>query len=67
MAPSLLTLQPEPNGMEGRVCPFIKQLCAEHRLERDASNLRTYSCWLRKKEEDEFMRGLWQSVLGILP
>lgn len=36
--------------MEGWACQFIKQLCTENQLERDASNSRTHSCWLRKRK-----------------
>lgn len=36
--------------MEGWVCQFIKQLHPENQLERDASNSRTHSCWLRKRK-----------------
>lgn len=49
-APSPLTIQWGPNRTEGWVCQFIKQLCPENQLERDASNSRTHSCWLRKRE-----------------
>lgn len=31
--------------MEGRACQLMKSLGIAKGLERDASNLRTYSCW----------------------
>lgn len=44
-APLAPNSQGESSRMEGRACQLRKSLGIAKGLERDASNLRTYSCW----------------------